>query len=206
MRYTLWSNGRLVGHTDLDIHTVTSTMRQGFVEPAEEGRQLLADATSVWRAIAEVKRDCRATSRARNAADDALVLESMSRREGLNLELREANGALFPCDFIRITDLFDMNNGLVDEMDDTEEEREAAFQIHLSSLSAEARDDALAKRAESDAEIEAAVAEMLEDRDDEPDESWPPPPPEDPRWDSMQYLLQAHLKAPEWEELFGEAD
>ena len=207
MRYTLWSQGRLVGHTDLDIHTITSTMRQGFVEPTAEGRQVLADATGVWRAIAEVKRDCRATVRARNAADDALVLESMNRREGQNLELRDENGALFECAFIRITDLFDMNNGLVDEMSDTEEEQEAAFQIRLSALSGAARDEALADRARSHEEIEAAVAEMLEQCDDDTDgSSWPPPPPEDPRWDTMQYLLQAHLKAPEWEELFGDDD
>jgi hypothetical protein len=208
MRYTLWSRGRLVGHTDLDIHTVTSTMRQGFVEPTAEGRQVLADATGVWRAIAEVKRGCRAAGRERNANDDALVLESMSRREGLDLELRDHDGAVFESAFIRITDLFDMNHGLVDEMSDTEEEREAAFQIHLSTLSAEARAEALTQRAESDAEIEAAVSEFLEDREESRmfESDYPPPAPEDPRWDTMQYLLQAHLKAPEWEELFGEVD
>jgi hypothetical protein len=208
MRYTLWSHGRLVGHTDLDIHTVTSTMRQGFVEPTAEGRQVLADATGVWRAIAEVKRGCRAASRERNANDDALVLESMSRREGLDLELRDEKGAVFEIDFIRVTDLFDMNNGLVDEMSDTEEEREAAFQIHLSTLSAEARDEALAQRAASDAEIEAAVTEFLDDREESRmfDSEYPSPAPEDPRWDTMQYLLQAHLRAPEWEELFADGD
>src|SRR3954470_17489846 len=56
MRYTLWSRGRLVGHTALDIHTMTCGMRQGFVEPTLEGRQILADATGVWRTMAEVKR------------------------------------------------------------------------------------------------------------------------------------------------------
>ena len=208
MRYSLWSHGRLVGHTDLDIPTITSTMRQGFVEPTADGRQLLADATGVWRAIAEVKRGCRAASRERTASDDALVLESMARREALNLELRDDSGALFTCEFIRITDLFDMNNGLVDEMSDTEEEQEAAFQIRLSALSGVARDQALAERAASDAEIEATIAEFMEEREESQmfESAYPPPPPEDPRWDTMQYLLQAHLSAPEWDELFGESD
>jgi hypothetical protein len=201
MRYSLWSHGRLVGHTDLDIHTVTSTMRQGFVEPTEEGRSLLADATGVWRAIAEVKRSCRAASRERNASDDALVLESMNRREELDLELRDETGAVFECDYIRITDLVDMESGIVDEMGDTEEEIDAAFQIGLSALPSDAQEQALAHRAESDAEIEATVAELLEEREEDQmfGSSYPPPPPEDPRWETMQYLLQAHLAAPDWD-------
>src|ERR1041385_8272566 len=73
MRYTLWSRGRLVGHTDLDIHTVTSTMRQGFVEPTEDGRAILVDATRVWRAIAEMKRARRARGEGRDSDDHSLV-------------------------------------------------------------------------------------------------------------------------------------
>lgn len=200
MRYTLWSHGRLVGHTDMDVDTVTSTMRQGFVEPTEEGRALLADATGVWRTIAEVKRGCRAAVRERSASDDALIRDAMNRREQLDLELRDENGEAFECEFIRITDLFDMDNGIVDEMSDTEEEQEAAFQIRLSSLSDEAREEALAARAESDAEIQAMVDDFLEQQEEDHKfgSSYPPAPPEDPRWDEKQYLLQAHLKTAEW--------
>jgi hypothetical protein len=201
MRYTLLSRGRIVGHTDLDVLTITPTMRQGFVVPTGAGRALLADATGVWRAIAEVKRGCRAAVRERTAGDDALILAAMSRREAVDFELRDEHGVVFDCEYIRITDLFDMNNGLVDEMSDTEEEQEAAFQIHLSTLSADAREAALAQRAESDAEIEAEITEFLEERDEDSmlGSGYPPPPPEDPRWDTMQYLLQTHLKGPDWE-------
>ena len=52
--------GRLLGYTDLDIHTETPTMRQGFIEPTAEGRPLLEDATGVWRAMADRKRAKRA--------------------------------------------------------------------------------------------------------------------------------------------------
>src|SRR4051812_24788448 len=123
MRYTLWSGKRLVGYTDLDVHTVTPTMRQGFIEPTEEGKPLLADATGVWRAMAEMKRDMRA--RGLSTTDDrGVVLEAMRRREGLEFELRAEDGTVFEREFIRISDLFDLNSGVVDEMCDTEEEME----------------------------------------------------------------------------------
>jgi hypothetical protein len=207
MRYSLWSRGRLVGHTDLDVHTVTSSMRQGFVEPTEQGRALLADATCVWRAIAEVKRATR-TRGERTAGDDKLVMAAMQRRENLDFELRDEQGNVFECEFMRVSDLFDMNNGLVDEMSDTQEEEEAKFEVELSRLSGEARDEALAQRAKMEADIQADVEMILTAMQENDDaralgSAWPPPPADDPRWDSMQYLLQVHLKAPEWDELFS---
>ena len=193
MRYTLWSRGRLVGHTDLDVYTVTSTMRQGFIEPTPEGLPLLADATGVWRAIAEVKRGKRARGEP-GANDHELILEAMRRREELEFELRDAHGARFELDFVRIMDNFD--DRVVDDMCDTEEEMEAEFQIRLSGLSEADREKALAQRAADNAEIEAAVAEMLEDGDEMLDSGWSPSPPQDPRWDTMQYLMQVHLRGP----------
>jgi hypothetical protein len=201
MRYTLWSRGRIVGQTDLDVHTVTPTMRQGFIEPTPEGAPLLADATGVWRALAEVKRGKRARGET-GANDDELILGAMRRREELELELRDENGTLFHCDFIRIYDRFDIDGGVVDEMSDTEEEEEAEFQIRCSSLSGEARDEALAQRAEMDAEIEAMVAEMRAEQDERTmfGSAWPPPPPEDHRWETMQYLLQVGTTGTDWQE------
>jgi hypothetical protein len=205
MHYTLWSRGRLVGHTDLDIETVTPSMRQGFVEPTEVGKPLLVDATSVWRAIAQMKRERRARGDGPETDDHRIVLAAMERRETLDLELRDEAGARFDCEFIRITDLFDMNAGVVDEMSDTDEEEEAAFQKRLSALSGDAREAALAQRAEMNASIAAGVEEMLADFEEQQADqemlgsAWPPPPAEDPRWETMQYLLQAHLAAPGWE-------
>lgn len=195
MRYTLWSRGRLVGRTDLDVHTVTPTMRQGFIEPTPDGAPLLANATGVWRALAEVKRDSRARGTPA-AHDDSLVLAAIERREQLDFELRDENGRVFDCDVIRVCDLFDLDRGIAEEMSDTEEEEEAEFQIYLSGLSGQPRDDALASRAELFADIEAMVEEMREERDERImfASAWPPPAPEDPRWETMQYLLQVHLK------------
>ena len=206
MRYTLWSRGLLVGHTDLDIHTVTSTMRQGFVEPTEDGRAVLVDETGVWRAIAQMKRDRRARGDSRANDDHELVLAAMERRAEHELELRDEQGAVFECEFIRITDIFDVNSGVVDEMSETEEEEEAEFQARISALSSEEREAALSERAAMNARIQSEIAELLDEIQEERDDqemfgsAWPPPAPEDPRWDSMQYLLQAHLKAPAWED------
>ena len=198
MRYTLHSRGTLVGHTALDIHTITPTMRQGFVEPTEEGRALLAAATGVWRAIAEMKRTSRARGSQPTIDDHMLVRAAVDRREDLELELRDQTGAPFPCEFIRITDLFDIENGIVDEMGECEEEEQADFEIRLSGMSPDDRARAIAERAEMDARIQADAESLLQDMrgDDDPEETdsvWPPAPPEDPRWQTMQYLLQAHL-------------
>lgn len=199
MRYTLWSHERLVGHTDLDVHTITPTLRQGFVEPTTEGRELLADATSVWRAMAEVKRGRRARGGI-GANDSSIFRDACRRRDGLHLEMRDTHGAVLACEFIRVTDLFDLES-VVDEMSDTAEEEEAEFEISLARLSGEARDDALARRAEFEAEIEAAVAEMTAEQDEGMYGSvWPPVPPEDPRWDTMRYLIQVHLRGDKWDE------
>ncbi len=196
MRYSLWSRERLLGYTDLDIHTVSPMMRQGFIEPVPEGRSLLEDATGVWRAMAEQKRARRARGGDEATSDNDLVEASMMRREALDLELRDEEGGVFECDFMQIYDLFDAKTGVVDAMGDTEEESEAKFEIHLSSLSREDREKALAQRADSDAEIEEFVAELKAEWEEAElfGSGWPPPPPEDLRWETMQYHLQVHLK------------
>jgi hypothetical protein len=199
MRYTLWSRGRLVGRTDLDIHTVTPTMRQGFIEPTTEGMALLADATAVWRALGEMKRGTRARGDT-GANDRDLFQSAVDRRENLDFELRDETGTVFDCDFIRITDLFDLER-VTAEMTDTEEEEEAAFQIRLSGLSGKARDEALAGREETNAEIEELMDEMMAEGDEDMMfGSASPPPDTDPRWDTMQYLLQLYLKDTEGKE------
>jgi len=197
MRYSLWSRGRLLGHTDLDIHTVTPTMRQGFIEPTAEGRPLLEDATGVWRAMADRKRAQRARGGEETNNDLELVTASQNRCESLNLELHDEDGAVVQCEFMRIYDLFDLNAGVVDEMSDTEEEEQAEFEVYLSSLSAEDGAEALERRAAIDAEVEEFFNDLREERDERKQfgSGWPPPPREDPRWNTMQYHLQVHLKA-----------
>jgi hypothetical protein len=51
------------------------------------------------------------------------------------------------------------------------------------------------------ADVEAMLADFEEQEADQEmfDSAWPPAPAEDPRWETMQYLLQAHLGPPDWE-------
>jgi hypothetical protein len=125
-------------------------------------------------------------------ADGDPVRTAMDRRELLRLQLRDERGDVFDCESIRIYDLMDD----VDEMNDTEEEEQAAFEIYVSSLEPEERAEALAQRAADQAEIEEFAALWLEERKEREmlNSDWPPPAPEDPRWDTMQYHLQVHLK------------
>ena len=195
MRYTLWSRGRLVGHTDLDIYTVTPSMRQGFIEPTPEGRPILEDATCVWRAMAERKRTQRARGGEEYPQDLDLVMAAMRRRDSLHLELRNECDEVFECQFLRVYDLVDYRAGVVDEMCDTEEEEEAKFEIHLSSLSDEERERALAERAEMEAQVEAFAAEMSAEWEEQKivGSASAVEPSEDPRWETMQYHLQVYL-------------
>jgi hypothetical protein len=171
-------------------------MRQGFIEPTPEGKPLLEDATGVWRAMAAHQRAKRSRDGEETAEDLELVTTAQNRREELNLELRDEEGVVFECDFMRVYDLFDMNSGVIDDMGETEEEEQADFEVYLSGLSSEQRADELARRAATDAELEEILAEFQQQRDEEAllGSSWPPPPDEDPRWNTMQYHLQVFLK------------
>src|SRR4051812_37155260 len=184
MRYSLWSNGRLVGYTFLDIHTVSANLRQGFIEPTEEGEALLREATGVPRAMAAGGKLRREQGNRRAALD--LFRAACDRREALNFELRDESEAVFECDFMRVWDLRDVHSGVLDETD-------LELDDDVVSSGDEGNLDA-----EDAAEFEASVEEWIRDTEDEQmyHSGWPPPPPPDERWDTMQYHLQVFLKTP----------
>jgi hypothetical protein len=192
MRYTLWSLGRLIGHTDLDIHTISPNLRQGFIEPTEEGRPLLRDATGVMRVLADDHRRKGARNANPHVDDLDRFTAACDRREALNLELRDESGQVYPCEFMRVYDLFDMRAGIMNGVDDTGDIDEETLGSGVPNERAEV--DAYA---EADHEsIEAMLAELQQDWDDEEmyHSAWPPPPEPDPRWDIMQYRLQVFLE------------
>ena len=193
MHYTLWSHGRLVGHTDLDIHTITPTMRQGFIEPTEEGRALLRDATGVLRTIAaERRRRSHGVPLGSRYLDE--VEAACDRREALDLELRDESGAVFECEFMRVYDLREMERAWEsDNLNDPDEMDSAEY---LAALSPEERVEREARRAADEAMLEEWIDEIEHERADEAmyHSAWPPPAPEDGRWATMQYYLQVYLK------------
>ena len=166
MRYSLWSHGRLLGHTDLDIPCVTSHLMQGFIDTTPEGDKLLPRTTGVPRAASAGL--ARNLSDAERRGRRAEFRAACSAREELELELHVDGGAHFSYDFLQVHDLRDKS--WIDESHDDDEPLDP----------------------ETEAAIEAEVAEWEEERLSK--SAWAPPPPEDPRWDTMQYLIQVYLE------------
>ena len=167
MHYTLWSRGRLLGHTDLDIPCVQSSIRQGFIEPTEIGRRLLPDATGVPRACAAIHRAAQRAGKRSDEADLTEFMKACARREALALELRDESGQRFEYEWLRVYDHQDRSGDDLDYDDEPlSPEAEAAI-----------------------AEDVAAIMESLEE--DLYASLWPPP---DPRWDTTQYHVMVHLQ------------
>lgn len=174
MRYSLWSHGRLLGHTDLDIPCVTSHLKQGFIEPTPAGNRILPNATGVPKAAFAFGRPN--LPKAEKQAKMAEFMAACERREALELEIRDEAGELFEFDFIRIYDLRD----------------EAWLDEEISHV-----EDGMPDH-ELDPELEAAVkadAEAwIEEHEDKWGSAWPPRPPEDLRWTTMRYQIQVFLE------------
>jgi hypothetical protein len=173
MPYTLWSRGRLLGHTELDITCVQDHVRMGFIDPTPDGKRLLPDATGVPAAAHALARAARRAAHKREATltEYADFVAACDRREALGLELRDEAGAPFRCEWIQINDTDDHSSA-----DD---------------------DDDLYDDEPLDPELEAAIEhnpESIESFFDGEDydrvSSWEPP---DERWDTTKYFMMVHL-------------
>ena len=92
MPYTIWSNDRLVGESDLDYLTNTSELKLGDFTATEHGEEIIAVLMAPRQAVC---------SRAPYDEIEALC----TRRESVPLELRSPSGRVIPTDDIEITDL-----------------------------------------------------------------------------------------------------
>jgi hypothetical protein len=90
--YTVWSNDRLVGETDLDYIANTSEHKMGDFAATEYGEQIIPVL------MAPRKAAC-----AHASLDEVELL--YTRRETIPLELRAPDGRVIPTDHIEITDL-----------------------------------------------------------------------------------------------------
>ncbi len=182
MRYAVWSRGRLLGHTDLDLDTHQSRFIHGFIEPTPLGERVLPDATGVVAVCAR---------RPDGAREGGLAYENylqefrtaVDRREALDLVLRDANGGTFDCDFIRVYDLRAHAAAEPDPLDDDD-------------LDEDAEEDDDGDEGEMD-DLEAELAEDLALREESRmyGSAWDPP--EDERWQTMQYYVQVFLNVPD---------
>jgi hypothetical protein len=178
MRYSLWSNNRLVGHTTLDLACHQNAFRHGFLEPSAGAEPLLVDATGVAAICATRPSDW-------SRSDDYLArfTRAVERREALNFVLIDERGRTFNSDFIRVYDLRDqlLENAPYDDDEDDPPDWEDA-----------GRDDDL--DADIFAEMDDDWEEELDDEFESRSSSWEG---EDERWDTMQYYLQVFLKRAE---------
>src|SRR5581483_2990216 len=171
LRYAIWSHGRLLGHLDLDTHQ--SAFIHGFIETTPLGDKVLPDATGV------VVVTARRPPRREGAVMEKYLQEfqaAVDRREALDLTLVDEDGVPFDHDFIRVYDLRDEAYTSSGPCDDEEE-----------------MDDDMDEDIEEDVEpddFDEWIAEDLALREESRmyGSTWEPP--EDPRWETMQYYLQ----------------
>jgi len=178
MRYSIRSHGIIIGYTELDIECINENLRMGFVEPTKEGEQALLDATGVHAVCAKRPVSWRDRDRPSDPEYMAEFTAACDRREALNLELRDEQGDLFPCAYMRICDHFLEWPKMTDDDD---------------PLNDPDLDPELRAQMEADAkELQEWIEEMDEDRKADA-WKWDDAEP-DPRYEFMQYTIQVVLR------------
>jgi hypothetical protein len=117
MRYSVWSHGRLLGHTTLDFYPSFPTARMGWFEPTEIGERLMPVLTNLGPFHEAISRemaerpvaDAGAQGKRRRAlACDALrhkmTMEAERALRALELELRDETGRTISTDGIAVQD------------------------------------------------------------------------------------------------------
>ena len=185
MPYTVWSRGRLVGESDLGYVRWNSRVRSGdfFATPfGETVISLMMESSVALTELEKVMRESPAGEidvtdpRWRTANADIEAAEN--RREGLALELRDANGTVIETEYVDIRDTY-----LILQMS---EERQMLDERHADIFGEEMLDPEL----EADIEHDLALFEADGFFDDFECEPWRPDgEPELPRYQIHVSLL-----------------
>jgi len=120
MTYTVWSRGRLIGHSTLGYARAAPGMRAGDFEPTELGEKLMPIITGVGPALRTLHDMVRHTPSAMAQADGDGVFDFSSalrqtteyadavsiadERESLELELRDPDGVVIPTESLAVND------------------------------------------------------------------------------------------------------
>src|SRR5205823_2050636 len=118
MPYTLWSNGRLLGHTDLEFIANTEVTKMGWFHPTEIGEQVLEIVTEPSRVMTNYRET---TDREALLAD---LAAASNRVEALDLQLRSPEGAVMDTKDIGINDTQRLLALAAESMAEMEEEDE----------------------------------------------------------------------------------
>jgi hypothetical protein len=183
--YTVWSRERLVGESDLGYVRWNARFRSGDFFPTPFGETVIALMMESSIALTELEKVMREyptgemdlnDPRWRTANADIEAAEN--RSEALALELRDANGAVIPTEYVSIRDTY-----LILQMS---EEREALNERHADIFGEEMLDPEL----EADIEHDLALFESDDFFDDFDSEPWRPDgEPELPRYQIHVSLL-----------------
>jgi hypothetical protein len=98
MPYTLWSKGRLLGHTELDFIANTATAKMGWFHPTEVGEEIIEIITEPSRVVLGYARGVDAEQ---FRAD---LTAAGNRVEALELELHDPAGVVLSVEDIGIND------------------------------------------------------------------------------------------------------
>ena len=121
MSYTLWSRGRLIGHTELAYRRITPGFRMGEFEATELGERLMPTLLGVdqafmtfYAAAADARKDAKRRGEklkrgefpesVRNTTEYADAMSAQDELESLALELHDAGGQVVKTDWIQIKD------------------------------------------------------------------------------------------------------
>ena len=104
MSYTVWSRGRLIGHTDLEFIRLIDVQRSGSFHPNDEGEGVMSAVASPLPAMrAYLHRDARDAAgngfvqpELQGSALFADLAETFHHFQALELELRRADGSVVP--------------------------------------------------------------------------------------------------------------
>jgi len=98
MTYSVWSRGRLIGHTDLAFVYRENGFRCGWFQPNELGEKLIPAATGVSPAMRESR------EAGRDVLRDPDVLSAFDHEQALEMKLHGPNGDVIETEMIAIID------------------------------------------------------------------------------------------------------
>ncbi|MGH7679028.1 MAG: hypothetical protein ACRENU_11220 [Gemmatimonadaceae bacterium] len=110
VEYSLWSRGRLLGHSKLDYKRCMPRLRTGDLAPTAVGESLMHVVTGVrqaWIDAMHVAVREESVARPENfvrTTEFADVSAAQSRFDALDLELRDPQGTVIPTDDIHVLD------------------------------------------------------------------------------------------------------
>jgi hypothetical protein len=108
VRYTVWSQGRLVGETDLGFILREGNHRTGHFFPTPFGESLVPiinEPRRLIKALGELPRDDRSSDDPAWTALDSAFEIAAERERALELELRDEHGVVIPTEDVSIRDM-----------------------------------------------------------------------------------------------------